>query len=145
MPRCHSPENISTRKHPGHGTATHSMGSDHSHSPDTLRSKVTAYVDTGFQDGYPGKNHIITVIYHNPPQTSPTCPPISPKNTGRELAGCQPGSAEGDIPSKLSHMLKYFISEPAWLKAAVSILCKIGFPPHDFVQQLSALNTHSAV
>lgn len=32
----------------------------------------------------------------------------------------------------------------SWLKVVVSMLCEIGFPPHDFMQQLSAMNPHRA-
>lgn len=64
-----------------------------------LSGAVSAYVDMGFQDGYPGKNHIITVIYHNTPQTSPTCPPISPKTQAKSWQAASPARQKVIFPA----------------------------------------------
>lgn len=40
--------------------------------------------------------------------------PLPPKTVDKEVAGHQRSMAEGDIPSNMWHMLKYFISRADW-------------------------------
>lgn len=143
MPRCHNPENISTKK------ATQVMALQRTPCAVTtltaqkLSGAVSAYVDVGFQDGYPGKNHIITVIYHNTPQTSPTCPPISPKTQAKSWQAASLARQKVIFPANC-----HTCSNISFLRLAEGC----SFHPVQnristtwLVQQLSALNTHGAV
>lgn len=138
VPRCHNPENISTQKHPGHGTAMHSMCSDHS------QEQSHCIHGHGISGRIPWQESHYYSDLSQYSSDQPNLPTHHPQD-GRQRAGRLPARLGRRWYSQQTVTHAQIFHFWGWLKAAVSILCEIGFPPHDFMQQLSALNPHSAV